>query len=102
MPHFTLELTASCKLTIKPLYAGNAYVSLTQVGEVEPGQGIIPRATDSILSVNEYVTNKLGYYYLRSTRCPQIYQASIKGAKLLASGEISFFWGPVGASQSST
>lgn len=86
LPHFTLELTASCKLTIKPMYAGNAYVSLMQVGETDPGQPIIPRATDSILAVNEYVTNKMGYYYLRTTRCPQIYQANVKGAKLLASG----------------
>jgi hypothetical protein len=86
LPHFTLELTASCKLTIKPMHAGNAHISLMQVGETEPGQPIIPRASDSILSVNEYVTNKLGYYYLKTTRCPQIYQGQVKGAKLLASG----------------
>lgn len=91
LPHFTLEVTAACKLTIKPMYAGNAYISMMQVGEVDPGQPIIPRATDSILAVNEYVTNKLGYYYLKSHRCPQIYQTSIKGSKLLASGKA---WGP--------
>lgn len=86
LPHFTLELTASCKLTIKPMHAGNAHISLIQVGEAEPGQHIIPRATDSVLAVNEYVTNKMGYYYLKTTRCPQIYQGQVKGAKLLASG----------------
>jgi hypothetical protein len=88
LPHFTLELTTSCKLTIRPMHAGNAYVSLMQVGETDPGQAIIPRATDSILAVNEYVTNKMGYYYLKTTRCPQIYQATVKGAKLLASGAL--------------
>lgn len=86
LPHFTLELTTSCKLTIRPMYAGNAYVSMMQVGETDPGQPIIPRATDSILAVNEYVTNKMGYYYLKTTRCPQIYHANVKGSKLLASG----------------
>lgn len=88
LPHFTLELTASCKLTLKPLHAGNAYVSLMQVGETDPGQPIIPRATDNILAVNEYVTNKMGYYYLKTTRCPQIYQTTVKGSKLLASGGV--------------
>lgn len=68
------------------MHAGNAHISLMQVGEAEPGQPIIPRATDSILAVNEYVTNKMGYYYLKTTRCPQIYQGQVKGAKLLASG----------------
>lgn len=87
LPHFTLEVTAACKLTIKPMYANNAYISLTQVGETEPGQPIIPRATDSILAVNEYVTNKMGYYYLKTTKCPPLYQAQIKGSKLLAAGE---------------
>lgn len=89
LPHFTLELTASCKLTIKPKYAGNAHISLMQVGETDPGQPIIPRATDSVMSINEYVTNKMGYYYLKTTQCPQVYQTHVKGAKLLASGKTS-------------
>lgn len=86
MPQFSLELTAACRLTIKPMNAGNAHVSLLQVGETDPGQPIIPRATDSIVSINDAVTNKLGFYYLKPTRCPQVYQTVIKGAKLLASG----------------
>lgn len=86
MPHFTLELTSACRLTIKPQHANNAYVSLLQVGEADPGQPIIPRATDSVVAINEAVTNKMGYYYLKATRCPQVYQGTIKGAKLLAAG----------------
>lgn len=86
LPHFSLDLTASCKLTLKPLNANNAYVSLLQVGEPTAGQPVIPRATDTIAAINDAVTNKLGYYYLSPMRCPQVYTKTVKGQKLLASG----------------
>lgn len=88
LPHFTLDLTAACKLTIKPMNAGNAWVSLLQVGEPVPGQPIIPRATDTLVAINDAVTNKMGYYYLNPVRCPQLYSSTVKGQKLLASGDI--------------
>lgn len=85
LPHFTLELTEGCKLTIKPLYANNAYISMLQVGENQPGDPIVPRASDGVALVNEAVTNRMGYYYLKPQRCPQVYQMMVKGQKLLAS-----------------
>jgi len=87
LPHFNLELTAACKLTIKPQHASNAYISLLQVAEPAAGQSIIPRATDDIAAVHDAVTNKMGYYYLQPILCPQVYTSSVKGAKLMATGE---------------
>jgi hypothetical protein len=86
MPQFTLELTSTCKLTLRPKYSSNAFISLLQVGEPEPGRPIVPRATDSVTAINDAVTNKLGYYYLEPQRCPASYTATAKGGKLLASG----------------
>lgn len=86
LPQFTLEVTPACKLTIKPKHANNALISLTQVGEPQPGQPVIPRATDSIQAINDAITNKLGYYYLEPMRCPAVYTSYIKGNRLLASG----------------
>jgi hypothetical protein len=86
LPQFTLDLTPACRLSIKPKFASNAFISLTQVGEPEPGKPVIPRATDSIAAINDAVTNKLGYYYLDPVRCPQQYTGYVKGNRLLASG----------------
>lgn len=86
LPQFTVEVTEGCKLTVRPKYAANAFVSLLQVGEPSPGQPNIPRATDSIQSINDAVTNKLGYYYLDPVRCPAVYTSQIKGQRLLAQG----------------
>ncbi|KAF8071307.1 IP5P13 [Scenedesmus sp. PABB004] len=85
LPQFTLEVTPACKLTIKPKFAPNAFVSLLQVGEPQAGAPVIPRATDSIAAINDAVTNKLGYYYLDPMRCPSQYTSTIKGNRLLAS-----------------
>lgn len=87
LPQFTVEVTEGCKLTVRPKYAPNAFVSMLQVGEPEAGKPNIPRATDSIQSINDAVTNKLGYYYLDPMRCPAVYQTQIKGQRLLAQGE---------------
>jgi hypothetical protein len=86
LPQFTLDLTPACRLTIKPKFANNAFISLIQVGEPEPGKPVIPRATDSIAAINDAVTNKLGYYYLDPVRCPSQYTGYVKGNRLLASG----------------
>lgn len=85
LPQFTLDLTPACRLTIKPKFANNAFISLIQVGEPEPGKPVIPRATDSIAAINDAVTNKLGYYYLDPVRCPSQYTGYVKGNRLLAS-----------------
>lgn len=87
LPQFTLDLTPACRLTIKPKFANNAFISLTQVGEPEPGKPVIPRATDSIATINDAVTNKLGYYYLDPVRCPSQFTGYVKGNRLLASGD---------------
>lgn len=87
LPHFMLNFTSSCILTLRPKYASAAYISLLQTGHEADGSRILPLASDPALKVNEYVNHHVGYYYLEPRRCPQVYSARLKGAKLLAAGE---------------
>ena len=85
LPHFRLNLTSACKLTITPLNSKGASVSLLQVGEVN-GRPNIPRASDAPADVMAAVELQMGYYYLNPVQCPTTYASTIKGEKLLATG----------------
>jgi hypothetical protein len=86
LPQFTINVTSSCMLTIKPKYAVGAHVSLLVAGRDAAGAPAVPLASDSAAAIADAVNNKLGYYYLNPTKCPQSYAMKIKGSSLLSSG----------------
>jgi hypothetical protein len=86
LPHFRMNLTSACKLRITPMHSKGARISLLQVGEVN-GRPNIPRASDPPADVMTAVELQMGYYYLNPITCPASYSSTIKGQKLLATGE---------------
>jgi hypothetical protein len=86
LPHFTVNLTSACSLTIKPKHATTAFISLLMVGRNEAGEPVLPMASDRPARIAEAVNHQTGYYYLEPKRCPQSYSGKIKGAKLLSKG----------------
>lgn len=86
LPQFTLNLTSTCLLTVKPKYAGSAYMSLLIAGRDSNGRPNVPLASDTAMAISDAVNNKLGYYYLDPVKCPQSYTMRIKGAQLLSHG----------------
>ncbi|GBF98110.1 hypothetical protein Rsub_10856 [Raphidocelis subcapitata] len=84
LPQFTVNLTSSCALTLKPKYATTSFISLLMAGRDAAGEPVLPLASDRPARVAEAVNRQVGYYYLEPKRCPQTYSGKIKGAKLLA------------------
>jgi hypothetical protein len=88
LPHFVVNVTSTCLLTIRSKYASTAHISLLSAGRDADGSPVIPLATHRASKVAEAVNHHIGYYYLEPKRCPQTYAMRIKGAKLLASGAV--------------
>jgi hypothetical protein len=86
LPQFTVNVSTSCMLSIKPKYSTSSYISLLVTGYGKDGGPNMPMASDPAGHVAEAVNKQAGYYYLDPKRCPQSYSMKIKGSKLLAAG----------------